>query len=114
MVRSFFRRILIIVPFTSLCVITDSWVCAVVTYSNGECVLMGRGLVSCHRQEVPLVSATAQAAFAPVQVHRPTPIAVRVKQAIASACLCTVALVPLPMQAMLVAGMWFPAVWRVE
>src|SRR5713101_5578726 len=75
---------------------------------------MGRVLVSCHRQEVPLVSATAQAAFAPVQVHRPTPIAVRVKQAIASASLCTVALVPLPTQAMLVAGMWFPAVWRVE
>jgi hypothetical protein len=79
-----------------------------------EGVLMVRVLVSCHRQEAPLVSATAQAAFAPLRVHRPTPTAVRVKQSIASACLCTIAPVPLPTQAMLVAGMWFPAVWRVE
>src|SRR6266702_1075694 len=93
-------------PDTSLSGITDSWR---VICGDLFRVLMGSVLVSCH----PHVSAPAQAGFAPLRVHRPTRIAVRGEQVIDLACLGTLALVPLPTQAILVAGM-FLAVWRVE
>ena len=60
-----------------------------------------------------MISATAQAAFAPLRFHQPTRSVVREQQAIGFAYLCTVALVALPTQAMPIAGTLL-AVWRVE